>query len=142
MPGQYQSSNLNGQHHCFICLLLWVAVVIYMTGVWMLSSRGPSVTSYVDATGTPDFLWHLVLYGGLCLLATGAFGATWPTQETWVLSVQGAAMALGYSILDEIHQNFIPGRGTEAQDIAGNLAGVILAAALVALWQTLKTSRR
>jgi len=47
-------------------------------------------------------------------------------------------MALGYSILAEIHQNFIPGRGTEAQDIAGNLAGVILAAAFLILWQRLK----
>jgi len=108
----------------------------------MLSSRGRSVTSHVDATGIPDFFWHLVLYGGLCLLAIVALRTTWPTQPTRLVTVAGAGVALSYSILDEIHQNFIPGRGTEAQDIAGNLAGVILAAALMMLWETLKTPRR
>ena len=137
-----QPSNLIPQRQPFAYILLWVAVVIYMAGVWVLSSLGPSITSYVHATGIPDFFWHLVLYGGLCLLATGAFAATWPTQETWLLCVQGAAVALGYSILDEIHQNTIPGRGTEAQDIAGNLAGVVLTVAVVILWQMLRSRHR
>jgi len=142
MPDQCQSSNLNEQHHCFVCILLWVALAIYMAGIWVLSSLGPAVTRYVDAIGIPDFFWHLGLYGGLCLLAIKTFGPACPTQQTWLPSLKGAAVALGYSILDEIHQNFVPGRGTEAQDIAGNLAGVVLAVALVILWQTLMTRHR
>ena len=127
------------QRHPFVCILLWVTLAIYMAGIWVLSSLGPAVTRYVDAIGIPDFFWHLVLYGGLCLLAIKAFGPAWPTQQTWLPSLKGAAVALGYSILDEIHQNFVLGRGTETQDIAGNLAGVIMAAALLMLWETLKT---
>lgn len=120
---------------------LWMAVGVYMLGMWVLSSLGPSATRYVDATGIPDFFWHLVLYGGLCLLATAAFRSTWPTRGIWLLSLQGAAVALGYSILDEIHQNLVPGRGTEAQDVAGNLAGVILVAIIVIVWQRRRTCR-
>ena len=139
---QSQSSNGVNRRPSSVPSLLWGAVGACMLSVWILSSLGATVTQWVGATGIPDFFWHLVLYAGLCLLASAAFRSTWPTQETWVLSVQGAVMALGYSILDEIHQNFIPGRGTEAQDIAGNLAGVVLAVALVILWQTLMTRHR
>ena len=139
---QFQFTHLLSQRHRWLCLLLWVAVVVYMTGVWVLSSLGPPITSYVDATGIPDFFWHLVLYAGLCLLATAAIGATWPTQPTWLLTVAGAGLSLSYSILNEIHQSLIPGRGAEAQDIAGNLVGVVLVAALVIFWPTLITWHR
>ncbi len=139
---QSQFGHLLSPRHRFVCILLWVAVVIYMAGVWVLSSFGSPITGYVDATGIPDFFWHLVLYAGLCLLAIAAFRTTWPTQPMWVLSVAGAGLAFIYSILDEIHQRLIPGRGFEAQDIAGNLAGVLLAATLVILWPTLMTWHR
>ena len=52
-------------------------------------------------------------------------------RKTWLLSLQGAAVALGYSILDEIHPNFVPGRDIDTQDVAGNLVGVILGTIIV-----------
>ncbi len=137
-----QFAHLLSPRHRFVCILLWVAVVIYMIGVWVLSSLGSPITDHVDATGIPDFFWHLVLYAGLCLLATAAFRTTWPTQPMWVLSMAGAGLAFSYSILDEIHQSLVPGRGIEAQDIAGNLVGVVLAAAFVILWPTVMTWQR
>jgi len=132
----------NSHHHRLVGILLWAAVAVYMIGIWILSSIDPRLTDLINATAVPDFFLHLGLYAGLAFLAIAAIRNTWPRQAAWLSAVQGAGVALSYSLLDEIHQNFVPGRGTEAQDIAGNLGGVILAAAFLILWQRLKTWHR
>ena len=139
---QPQGSNCTSENHRIVGILLWAAVAVYMIGIWILSSIGPSVTDLIDGTGVPDFFWHLGLYGGLAFLAIAAVRNTWRRQVTWLSAGEGAVVALSYSLLDEVHQNFVPGRGTEAQDIAGNLAGVIMAVAFLILWQRLNTWHR
>jgi len=135
------NDSTNGNHR-FVGILLWAAVAVYMIGVWILSSIGPRLTDLIDGTGVADFFWHLGLYAGLALLTIAAIGNTWPRQATWLCALQGAGVALSYSLLDEVHQGFVPGRGTEVHDIAGNLAGVILAMAFLILWQRLNTWNR
>ncbi len=108
MRDQCQSSNVMNQRHLFVCILLWVALGIYMASVWVVSSLGSSVTRYVAAIGIPDFFWHLGLYAGLALLAITAVRNTWPRQAIWLSAVQGAGVALSYSLLDEVHQGEVP----------------------------------
>ena len=139
---QPQGSNYTSKKHPVLRILLWAAIAVYMIGIWILSSIGPRLTDPINATGVPDFFWHLGLYAGLALLTIAAIRNTWPRQATWLSAVQGAGVALSYSLLDEGHQGFVPGRGTEAQDIAGNLAGVILAAAFPRIWQLLPPRRQ
>lgn len=139
---QPQGSNCTSENHRLLGILLWTAVAVYMIGIWILSSIGPRLTDPINATGVPDFFWHLGLYAGLALLTIAAIRNTWPRQATWLSAVQGAGVALSYSLLDEVHQGVVPGRGTDLQDIAGNLAGVILATAFLILWQRLKTWHR
>jgi len=139
---QPQRSNCTSENRRFVCILLWAAVAVYMIGIWTLSSIGPRLTDLISATGVPDLFWHLGLYAGLALLTIAAVRNTWFRQATWLSAGEGAAVALSYSFLDEVHQNFIPGRGTEVQDIAGNLIGVILAAAFLMLWQMFKAWHR
>jgi len=128
--------NLHQPRRCG-SVLLWAAVAVYMIGVWILSSLGPCITDLIDATGVPDFFWHLGLYAGLSLLTIAAIRKSWPLQAAWLSAGEGAAVALSYSLLDEVHQGFVPGRGTELQDIIGNLVGVVVACAVVAIWQLL-----
>ena len=132
-----QRHNCTSEDHRFARILLWTAVAVYMIGVWILSSIGPYVTDLINSTGVPDFFWHLGLYAGLSLLTIAAIRNTWPLQATWLSALQGAGVALGYSLLDEVHQHFVPGRGTDLQDIIGNLVGVGVACAVVAIWQLL-----
>ena len=139
---QPQRSNCTSENHRFVGILLWSAVGVYMIGVWILSSMGPILTDLISITGVPDFFWHLGIYAGLAFLAIAAVRNTWPRQATWLSAVQGAGVALSYSLLDEVHQGFVPGRGTEGEDIAGNLAGVILAMAFLILWQRPNTWHR
>lgn len=126
---QPQASNPTSQYHLFVRILLWAALFLYMAGVWILSSLGPVVTDYINATGIPDFFWHLGLYAGLCVLAIAAIGSSWRSQAVWPRSLQGAMVAFSYGVVDEVHQHFVPGRGTDLQDIAGNLVGVALVVA-------------
>ncbi len=128
---QPQLNKRPGQGHSLARILLWVALALYMIGIWVLSGFGSAVTGYIAATGIPDLFWHLGLYAGLCVLAIAAIHNTWLTQATWLSALEGALVAVSYSLLDEIHQHFVPGRGTDAQDIAGNLIGVALAVACV-----------
>ena len=134
---QPQRSNCTSEKHRFVGILLWAAVAVYMIGVWILSSLGPRLTDLIDAAGVPDFFWHLGLYAGLALFTIAALGNTWPRQATWLSALQGAGLALSYGLLDEVHQRFVPGRGTDLQDIIGNLAGVVVACAVVGIWQLL-----
>ena len=115
--------------------VLWPAVVSYMAGIWWLSSKGADITGKVDAIGIPDFYWHLVLYAGLSLLLRFALCSSWPQSSLLWLALVAAAGAFAYGLIDEFHQSFVPGRGTDTQDILGNLTGavgiqILLAAAL------------
>ena len=137
-----QRSNCTSENHRLVCILLWTAVAVYMIGIWILSSIGPPLTDLINATGVLDFFWHLGLYAGLALLVIAAIGNTWPRQATWLSAVQGAGVALSYGLLDEVHQRFVPGRGTDLQDIIGNLAGVVIACAIMGIWQLLRSQRQ
>ena len=134
-----QCSNCTSENHRLVGILLWAAVAVYMIGIWILSSIGPRLTDFINATGVADFFWHLGLYGGLAFLAIAAVRNTWPRQATWLSAAQGAGVALSYSLLDEVHQGFVPGRGTDLQDVIGNLVGVVVACAVVETWQLVRS---
>ncbi|MGA9348646.1 MAG: VanZ family protein [Anaerolineae bacterium] len=46
------------------------------------------------------------------------------------------ALALAYAVLDELHQELVPGRGFELADIGYDLAGIITALLLIWLRET------
>lgn len=112
-------------------VLSWIAVACYMGGIWWLSSRGAELTARVDATGVSDLSAHLILFGGLSLLLRLALWSSWPERPGIWLGGIAAAGAFGYGLIDELHQHFVPGRGTDAQDLLGNLVGAVGAQVLV-----------
>lgn len=71
-------------------------------------------------------LAHAVVYGSLALLW---FWALRPTIPRPLLIA--AAIALLYAITDEYHQSLVEGRAGRAVDVAIDLAGIGLAAALL-----------
>jgi VanZ family protein len=46
------------------------------------------------------------------------------------------ALAFAYAILDELHQDLVPGRGLELADIGYDLAGITAALGLIWLRET------
>lgn len=106
-------------------VLSWLTVVCYMGGIWYLSSQGAQVTTRVDAAGVSDLTAHLVLFGGLSVVLRVALWSSWSQKpELWLAGV-AAGVAFGYGIIDELHQHFVPGRGTDLQDFLGNFLGAV-----------------
>lgn len=105
--------------------LLWTFVIAYLIGIWWLSSRGAEITAKVDAAGISDLNAHLMLFGGLSFLIRLALQATWPHQPGCLLATVATLATFTYGLIDEWHQSFVPGRGFDAQDLWGDLAGAL-----------------
>ena len=75
-------------------------------------------------------LAHFILFAVLGFLAFAAFSVGMPPRKAFL-----AALALGAvrSILDEVHQAFVPGRSCEFRDMCIDFAGVLLGAAFLLL---------
>jgi VanZ family protein len=110
-------------------LLLWLPVVAWAALIFALSS--------VPDLGTGLGGWDLVLrklahaaeyavLGALLLRATGRVGVAF-------------ALGVAYSVSDEIHQTFVPGRAGKPLDVAIDALGV---ACGVALWHLVRSRRK
>ena len=93
----------------------WAVTALYAAGIWVLSSR-PG-----DEVGLPapwDKLAHLVSFAGLGFVAARASG-DWRA---------GAALALGWGAIDEVHQSFVPLRQAGLDDWLADAVGGTLGA--------------
>jgi VanZ family protein len=129
----------------------WAPVFIWMVGIFYFSSRPdpldflPSSRHGIDI----DKVSHIGEYAGLAALlyralsssrgvdreegeseAEGRRDTSAPRHRRRRLEVV-FALALAYAILDELHQELVPGRGLELADIGYDLAGIIAALGLI-----------
>jgi VanZ family protein len=114
----------------------WLPVFIWMAGIFYLSSRS-NPSSFLPSSGHSiniDRLAHIAEYTGLAALLYRAlrkqgderdFSAAPSHLCTPVL------IALAYAVLDELHQELVPGRSFELADIGYDLAGIIVAVGLI-----------
>jgi VanZ family protein len=102
---------------------LWAALILVLTSV-----PGGSVP---DGPAGFDKLVHFGLYAVLGALATRALlerapAATLPSLARLLLAIAC------FALVDEAHQQFIPGRSADARDILADVAGAAVAIALTA----------
>jgi VanZ family protein len=74
-------------------------------------------------------LAHLTEYAIYALLLYGSFGAGKDFRWSWRRAVICTFIAAGYSLTDELHQLFVPGRGGSIRDSALDASGAMLAMA-------------
>jgi VanZ family protein len=115
--------------------LAWMAVL------WWLSSIPGGPEKVVDGLSIAAWfqkLMHVVAYAILA--------AAW----TWALSGQlrfratvAAALVLtvGYAVVDEIHQAYVPGRTSAVTDVLIDLAGALIGIGVVTAARRRKTGR-
>jgi len=127
----------DGGPHAAASLRAWRLVAAYgpplalMAVIWALSSRSHLGTGL----GTIDLvlrkLAHMTEFGLLAALWTRALlrhrGAT------RALAV-GAAIAVAWAAVDELHQSAVPGRHGTPVDVAIDAAGVAIAVTLLRRW--------
>ncbi len=67
---------------------------------------------------------HVIAFGVLAFLAMRA-GLVWDFPR-WRAALLGVGIALGYALLDELHQSFVPGRHPSPTDIGLDLLGALI----------------
>ena len=123
-------------------LLLWSPVALLLGFEFYLSSQS-KLPEIPFASGIPGFdkIEHAGFFFLVGLLAVRAarFCEGWAGWRTALTLLPGA---LGWGVLDEFHQSFVPGRSVEAGDVAADVAGVLLAVLVGEhLWRLLRMDR-
>jgi len=106
--------------------LMYLPPFLWMGLIWHTSAIQGSGENFDKITGF-DKLLHIVAYFSLCGLVTRVL-----ILQEWSQSLRsdslrlGAALALAFGILDEIHQAGVAGRSSSPLDLLADLAGVML----------------
>jgi VanZ family protein len=117
--------------------VLWGPVLLYCGLIFALSSMSdvPALSG-----GIGDKTAHVLLYAGLGLLAARGFsGGIGRPVNVRVIALVMVFCAL-YGLSDEIHQLFVPHREFDPQDMAADVAGGGLGAAVLWLLSTIRRS--
>lgn len=133
----------------FLRLLLLVVPLVYMSIIWIQTRHFDPESVYMLSTqidmrilliiGAGFELAHLFEFGllyTLLMMAFLIFGKLSPGKE-----VLAAIVAIGYGLVDELHQYYIPFRSFSLIDLVKNCIGVMALWYLVHKSYGKKTSR-
>lgn len=118
-------------------LWTWGPSVGVMAAIFFLSSR-PALPV---PPGYDDKVAHAVAYGTLALAVLHGLTGAWRRRPSLSQAIAAVAVATLYGITDEFHQSFVPGRTTDALDVAADAVGAAAAAAAVWAWSILRPIR-
>lgn len=110
----------------------WAAVLLYCALVFVVSSAS-RLTGPVDRSGIPEPICHAALFTPLGALLYAAVGHRRQGRHLLLTLAMTVAPGMIYALFDELHQQFVPGRGWDATDIAGDAAGLVLGGSLL-MW--------
>jgi VanZ family protein len=104
---------------------LWGPVALYLVFLTTLSGQSGLLDVEVN-----DKLLHVAGYTVLGLLTLRAFHGGFGPLIGWP-TVGAVVFTVGYGVIDELHQSFVPGRNASISDVVADLAGAILAVAVI-----------
>ncbi len=100
-----------------LCALGWAAVIFYL-------SHLPGVDVPPLFFGK-DKLFHAIVFGILGFFALGAMKTTVEGYRVFQLWL-AVGLVIGYGVLDEFHQHFVPGRTPDIYDVMADAVGGML----------------
>lgn len=104
--------------------LLWVAVVLYVALIFILSAQPglaiPGTFEYRDKIA------HTLEYAGLSWLVERAARATWPTAPASKRALIAVLAISALGVCDEIFQAGVPGRDSTPLDWMADTLGAVL----------------
>ncbi len=121
----------------------WLAVAVYASFIFALSSIPGGALPKVDLPSF-DKLAHTVLFAPLAWLLLRALlpkrdaaetpesRPQWTSSKTALRIVVAIILTALWGVLDEIHQNFVPGRFPSAWDAAADALGALVG---LGLWR-------
>ncbi len=85
---------------------------------------------------SPDYVLHFIGYFGMGLLAVRAFARGLGEPRTKYWGYFGLLFAFGYSLTDEWHQSYVPGRVASGRDLVADGLGIAAAwVILLVFWR-------
>lgn len=111
------------QRLCRMAPLIVIGAIFATSG---LSGTAPDSPLLLVSPGLRNFA-HIPAYAllgaSLCLAL--------PAHRGWRMALLALVLTLGYGVLDEWHQSFVPGRDVSATDLARDLLGGSVGIALM-----------
>ena len=100
----------------------------YAVAIFIFSSLPGSEIPHLPFPNA-DKVVHFLEFGLFGIFLYRAFGLYRPLKRPYLLTL---AAGTPYAVLDEIHQYFVPGRNCSGADLAFDVLGLVLLAALSA----------
>jgi VanZ family protein len=100
-----------------LCTACWAAVIFYLSHL-----PGVDVPSFIFGK---DKFFHAIAFGILGFFALGSMKTAaqgYRAFQTWLAVI----LVIGYGVLDEFHQRFVPGRTADIDDVLADAAGGII----------------
>lgn len=107
---------------------LWAPAVVWMSVLFYLSSLSDPLPAGLSV---PDYYTHGAAYAVLAVLAGRALAGGIGRPFKAAAGVATVVLCTLYGVSDEYHQSFVPGRDASVGDVAKDLGGAILGAALL-----------
>lgn len=107
----------------------WALAIGWAALIWVASSISRPWLPPADFVPT-DKVAHGLVFGVLGWLV---FRALSGGRRSWRAAVVSAVVALGYGVVDEIHQRFVPGRTPSALDVLADGLGATLAVSIAVM---------
>jgi VanZ family protein len=96
----------------------WLPAAAWMAVIFAASSRPLPP----QAEAVPDWFSHGLAWGLLAFLVARALEPTRLPRQVGIT----LAVAIGYGVIDEIHQSFVPGRVSDPLDVLKDAIGSLL----------------
>lgn len=100
----------------------WASVLVVMSVLWWSSSRSPVPGPSSLVAELAHNAMHLVAFGALAATAWCASRGASQSQAGLVASI-AIGIAVGYGIVDELHQGHVPGRVCSVYDVLTDACG-------------------
>jgi VanZ family protein len=104
---------------------LWVPLALYAGLIWYMSSRSTAPGSSFFTFPFGDKVGHALMFGVLAALIWRALRGSFELSPSAALIATTVLLAVIYGGIDEIHQSYVPGRSSDAWDLAADALGAM-----------------
>jgi len=110
-------------------ILAWLIVILFIVYIFFMSSL-PSTKKVAPQPQFITIIYHILVFFVLCFFLLIAFKC----RKNFILISFVIFITLFYSLTDEIHQFFVPGRSPSFSDIMLDSIGIFLSTILYSLF--------
>ena len=118
----------------------WILAGLYLGLIWVGSSMSSDEVPSIGRLFY-DKVMHCAEFTVLGFLLTHALMATFPGRPMIRIALTAWLAAVGWGVLDEMHQAFVPGRSSEILDLLADAVGAALGTGIRCAFATLRRWR-